>query len=218
MTSGTDMARARARMVERQLEARGIRDTRVLAAMRAVRRELFVPPDRKRQAYDDTALDIGEGQTISQPYIVALMLELARVSEGDRVLEVGAGSGYGAAVLARLARDVTAIERHSALVAAARRDLAAAGADTVEVVHGDGTQGLARHAPFDVIIVSAGGALPVALETQLSIGGRLVMPVGGSRHQSLKRITRRSARDFDEEDFGPVAFVPLVPEPAPGDD
>lgn len=212
MTSGTDMAQARARMVERQLVRRGIRDARVLDAMRAVPRELFVPTASRARAYADRALAIAAGQTISQPYIVALMLELARISAGDRVLEVGAGSGYGAAVLARLARDVTAIERQPRLVAAARANLAAAGVRNVEVVQGDGTQGLARHAPFDVIIVTAGGAVPMALEMQLAIGGRMVIPVGGSQQQSLKRITRRSATDFDEEDFGRVAFVPLVPE------
>lgn len=200
-------------MVERQLRRRGIRDGRVLAAMGAVPRELFVPQGVRGRAYDDTALPIAAGQTISQPYVVAMMLQLARITAADRVFEVGAGSGYGAAVMAHMARQVTAIERHRLLVAAARSNLDKAGIRHVAVIEGDGTRGLPRLAPFDAIVVSAAGPLPAALPAQLAIGGRLVMPRGTTAPQTLVRLTRRSATAFDEETFGPVAFVPLIAGP-----
>lgn len=202
-------AAARTRML-RELRARGINDPRVLDAMARVPRALFVPPAVRHRAYDDTALPIADGQTISQPYVVATMLALARIGPRDRVLEVGAGSGYGAAVMAQLAQHVTAIERHRRLVAQARANLARAGIQGVTVVAGDGTRGLARRAPFDVIIVSAGGDLPEALTQQLAIGGRLVMPRCYADGQRLVRITRAQDGTLGEEKFGAVSFVPLV--------
>lgn len=208
-----DTSALRARM-ERQLRIRGITDARVLAAMRAVPRELFVPEGSKARAYDDTALPIAAGQTISQPYVVAKMLEIAGIREADRVLEVGAGSGYGAAVMAQLARDITAIERHPSLVALARSNLARAGIRNATILAGDGTQGLLARAPFDVIVVSAGGAVPEALTEQLAIGGRLVMPRGDSEGQRLVCLTRAASGSLIEDDYGAVSFVPLVAAPA----
>jgi protein-L-isoaspartate(D-aspartate) O-methyltransferase len=208
------MATLRARMVEDQLARRGISDERVLAAMGAAPREVFVAPDLQAEAYEDFPLPIGEGQTISQPFIVALMLEAAEPKPGERVLEVGAGCGYAAAVMSRIAGRVFAIERLAALGTAAREHLAALGYDNVTIIVGDGTRGLAAEAPFDAIIVSAGGPdVPAALKAQLAIGGRLVIPVGMvERQQTLRKVTRTSETDFPEEDLGPVAFVPLIGE------
>ncbi len=202
---------ARNWMVEHQLVMRGITDERVLEAMHAVPRERFVPEQLLEFAYEDTPLPIAAGQTISQPYIVALMAEIAAIGPDDVVLEVGAGSGYAAAVMARLGGRVYAIERHAELVETARASLAAIGCRSVEVIHGDGTRGLPEHAPFDAIIVSAGGRrIPDALIEQLAIGGRLVIPVGPRRSQVLKKITRTSLGDVQEENHGLVAFVPLI--------
>jgi protein-L-isoaspartate(D-aspartate) O-methyltransferase len=208
------MAALRARMVEDQLARRGISDERVLAAMGAVPREAFVPPDRQAEAYEDCPLPIGERQTISQPFIVALMIEAAELKPGDRVLEVGSGCGYAAAVMGRIAGEVFGIERHAALGAAARDNLAALGIGNVTIVVGDGTKGLPDEAPFDAIIVSAGGPdVPPALKAQLAVGGRLVIPVGTvERQQTLRKVTRTSEAAFPEEDLGPVAFVPLIGE------
>lgn len=203
-------------MVEQQLRARGIKDARLLAAMEAVPRDLFVPPDLRARAYDDTALPIAEDQTISQPYVVAMMLEIARLSMSDRVLEVGAGSGYVAAVMAHLVRHVTSVERHPRLVALARSNLARAGIPNVAIVAGDGTRGLPHRAPFDVIVVSAGGALPEALTQQLAVGGRLVMPRGNASGQRLVRLTRGETGTLLAEDFGAVSFVPLVTDAQTG--
>lgn len=202
---------ARNWMVEHQLEGRDIRDERVLEAMRAVPRERFVPEHLMEFAYEDTPLPIAAGQTISQPYIVARMCEIAEIGPDDVVLEVGAGSGYAAAVIARLAGRVYAIERHTELVEAASASLAAIGCRNVEVIHGDGTRGLPEFAPFDAIVVSAGDRrIPEALIEQLAVGGRLVIPVGPRRSQVLKKITRTSLGDVQEENHGVVAFVPLV--------
>ncbi len=210
----TDFDQAREDMVTRQLAARGIADARVLAAMRAVRREAFVPDDLRGRAYDDGALPLGEGQTISQPYIVALMAEAATIAAGDRVLEVGTGSGYGAAVLAHLAAEVHSVERLAPLAADARERLRRQGCDNVRVHVGDGTRGWPPAAPFDAIVVTAGGPrVPAALRRQLAVGGRLVIPIGAARTmQTLLRITRIAEADFAEADLGPVAFVPLVGE------
>lgn len=206
-----DFTVARARMVEDQLVRRGIRDPRVLAAMRTVPRENFVEPGFEEAAYDDGPLPIGEGQTISQPFVVALMIEAAAVKPGDRVLEVGAGSGYTAAVISRIAGRVIAIERHQTLADAARRRLAALGYDTVEIIAGDGTLGRPDAAPFDAIVVSAGGPMiPDALRRQLAIGGRLVIPVGSSAGMTLEKLTRRGLDAYDDESLGAVMFVPLV--------
>lgn len=209
-----DLAQARDRMVERQLARRGIRDSYVLEAMREVPRETFVPEGLKEFAYEDTPLPIEAGQTISQPFIVGLMIEAAEVRPGDRVLEIGAGSGYAAAVMSRVADRVYAIERHDALTRLATERLRRLGYDNVEVRTGDGTRGWPEAAPFDAILVAAGGpAIPQALKDQLDIGGRLVMPVGESqREQTLIKVTRTSATHFEEEDLGGVMFVPLIGE------
>jgi len=207
----TGMLKQRQAMVARQLAGRGIRDERVLRAMGEVPRENFVPEGLKEFAYEDSALPIEAGQTISQPYIVAQMIELAEIGPRDIVLEVGAGSGYAAAVMGRLASRVLAIERHDVLVRTARERIAALGYDNVDIVEGDGTKGWPEAAPFDAILVAAGGpVVPPALKEQLKIGGRLIIPVSGAAHQVLTRIRRTGSETFDEESHGLVAFVPLV--------
>lgn len=210
----TDQAEARDRMVERQVARRGVRDDQVLEAMREVPREAFVPEGLQEFAYDDAPLPIEAGQTISQPYVVGLMIEAARLRPGDRVLEVGAGSGYAAAVLSRIADRVFAIERHEALTELARARLERLGYDNVELRTGDGTRGWAEAGPFDAILAAAGGpAVPQALKEQLDLGGRLVMPVGDEQDgQRLIRVTRISASHFEEDDLGGVRFVPLIGE------
>lgn len=201
----------RERMVATQLRGRGIRSAAVLAAMASVPREAFVERGYEDAAYDDTALPIAAGQTLSQPYIVALMAEAAEIGPGDKVLEVGAGSGYAAAVLGRLAAHVTAIERHAALAAGARRRLAALGVGNVDVVVGDGTLGWPAGGRFDAILVAASGPeVPPALKAQLADGGRLVMPVGEPRHQRLVKLRRHGEAGFEQEVIADVAFVPLV--------
>ena len=207
-----DFAGARQRMVETQIAHRGVIDMRVLGAMLDVPREAFVPEALRDHAYDDGPLPIEAGQTISQPYVVAVMIEAAGIDAGERVLEIGAGSGYAAAVISRIAAEVWTIERHGELAASAAARLLRLGYDNVAVRAGDGTQGWPEAAPFDAIIASAGGpAVPQALKEQLDIGGRLVMPVGDTpRAQSLIKVTRTSGVTFVEEDLGPVAFVPLI--------
>lgn len=209
-----DLNHARAGMVERQLAARGIRDDRVLGAMAEVPREAFVGEAMAEFAYEDSPLPIEAGQTISHPYIVGLMIQAAEVRPGDRVLEIGAGSGYAAAVLSRIARRVHAIERHDELARLARERLARLGYDNVEVRTGDGTRGWVEAAPFDAILAAAGGpAIPQALKEQLDIGGRLVMPVGETQDQQrLVKVVRRDAAHFEEEDLGGVRFGPLIGE------
>ncbi|HXX47587.1 MAG TPA: protein-L-isoaspartate(D-aspartate) O-methyltransferase [Myxococcota bacterium] len=210
--SSVDFADRRAQMVTLQLEARGVRDPRVLAAMREVPRHLFVSAEQVDLAYEDCALPIGEGQTISQPYVVAWMLEALALRADERALEVGAGSGYAAAILSRLARAVFAIERDPALVDAARRRLAAIGAANVELAAGDGSLGWPERAPFDAILVSAAAPrVPPALLEQLAAEGRLVGPVRSPQgDQSLLRIERRADGGLDTRDLGAVQFVPLV--------
>ena len=201
----------RTAMVERQLKARGIRDPRVLAAMAQVPRECFVAEKLRKFAYDDGPLPIGEGQTISQPYIVALMIEAARIAPGDRVLEVGAGSGYAAAVLSRIAGEVHAIERHASLADSAQARLRALGYDNVAISTGDGSGGLPDKAPFEAILVAAGSDnVPDPLRRQLAVGGRLVVPVGGAGLQSLLCVTRTGEGSWTENDLGGVRFVPLI--------
>jgi protein-L-isoaspartate(D-aspartate) O-methyltransferase len=204
----------RAAFVARQIERRGVRDPRVLAAMRAVPREVFVPRARRAEAYLDEPLPIGAGQTISQPYIVAVMIEALGLKGAERVLEVGAGSGYAAALLAQIAGEVLAIERIESLADLAAINLAAAGCRNVRVRHGDGSLGAPDAAPFDAILVSAGAPeVPRALVAQLAIGGRMVVPVGGDTgSQRLYRITRVSDGETREERLVPVRFVPLIGE------
>jgi protein-L-isoaspartate(D-aspartate) O-methyltransferase len=200
-------------MVNRYIRARGIRDPRVLAALATVPREAFLPAALAEFAYEDHPLPIQAGQTSSQPYIVALMTEALALGRGEDVLEIGTGSGYAAAVLARVARRVYTIERHAELADVARERLAALGYDNVEVRCGDGTLGWPEHAPYNAIVVAAGGPeLPQALLDQLAIGGRLVIPVGSSRSQTLVRVTRIGAQEFRREDLGAVMFVPLIGE------
>lgn len=201
----------RTQMVGRQLKARGIGNEHVLAAMADVPRERFIPEALREFAYEDGPLPIGEGQTISQPYIVARMIEAAEVSPGDRVLEVGAGSGYAAAVMSRIAAEVYAIERHGVLAEAAQRRLLENGYDNVVVMAGDGSLGLPDKAPFDAILVAAGGdKVPEPLKRQLAIGARLIVPVGDEAQQSLLCITRTGENAWSEDDLGGVRFVPLI--------
>lgn len=201
----------RSRMVSRDIAPRGVHDPRVLDAIAVVPRERFVPDDLAEHAYDDGPLPIGEGQTISQPFIVALMAQAADLRPGDRVLEIGTGSGYGAAVLSRLAAAVWSVERRAPLAARARRTLRDLGYGNVEVVVGDGTLGWPDAAPYDAVVVTAGApTVPDALVDQLAPGGRLVIPVGtASDRQELLRV-RATASGTSREELGSVRFVPLV--------
>jgi protein-L-isoaspartate(D-aspartate) O-methyltransferase len=198
-------------MVEVQIAGRGIVDERVLAALRSVPRERFVPERLAGQAYADRPLPIGAEQTISQPFVVALMAAAAELTDGDRVLEVGTGSGYGAAVLASVSGEVWTIERHRGLADAAELRLRGLGYDNVHVLCGDGTLGWPQVAPYDAIVVTAGGpSVPEALRSQLADGGRLVVPVGADRsNQQLIRV-RREGAEFRVDELGLVRFVPLV--------
>jgi len=209
-----DFARLRRQMVNTQLAARGIRDPAVLEAMRIVPREVFVPADKVQLAYADSPLPIGQGQTISQPYIVALMTEALELAPDERVLEIGTGSGYAAAVLSRIAKQVCTVERHSKLARTAEARFRQLGYDNIQVHVGDGTLGWAEHAPYDGIVVTAGGpALPEPLLDQLGVGGRLVIPVGPRRDlQELMRVRRSSENGYRQENLGSVRFVPLVGE------
>ena len=211
--SNEEQAERRRRMVDRDIRERGITDERVLEAMASVPRERFVPDELADAAYDDRPLPIGEGQTISQPYVVAAMAEAAEVTSASRVLEIGTGSGYGAAVLGRIAAEVWSIERHAALAETAAARLAALAPGTVHVVCGDGTLGLPEQAPFDAVVVTAAaGAVPETLVEQLVDGGRLIMPVGPvSGGQRLLRM-RRTGDAVAEDDLGAVRFVPLIGE------
>lgn len=204
-------AAERKRMVRRQIARRGVSDARVLEAMATVPRERFVAPDLARWAYQDGPLPIAEGQTVSQPYVVALMVEALELSPSDRVLEVGAGCGYAAAVLAQVAGAVFTVERHASLAAEARSRLAELGYCNVRVRHGDGTEGWREHAPYDAVAVAAGGPrVPPALRDQLRPGGRLVIPVGSADGQRLVRERRGEDGSFAREELGRVRFVPLV--------
>ncbi len=207
-----DFGALRQAMVDRQIAARGVRDRRVLEALGTVPREAFLPERLAEFAYDDTPLPIGEEQTISQPYVVALMAEALELNVGDRVLEIGAGSGYAAAVLSRIAHEVWTIERHESLAREARERMARLGYRNVHVIHGDGTLGWPEHAPYDAIVVAAGGPkVPQALLDQLAPGGRLVIPIGPDpRTQSLVRVRRRPDGTYAREDLGGVRFVPLI--------
>jgi protein-L-isoaspartate(D-aspartate) O-methyltransferase len=206
----SSLEEARARMVERQLARRGIRDERVLAAMARVPRELFVPETVRAYAYEDGALPIGHGQTISQPFMVATICELLELRGDERVLDVGSGSGYQAAVLAELAREVVTVERIPELAARAGDALAAAGYGRVEVLVGDGSLGAPDRAPFDAIAVAAAApAVPETLYGQLALGGRLVLPLGSRGGQDLVRVVRTEAGPVEEASLA-CRFVPLV--------
>jgi protein-L-isoaspartate(D-aspartate) O-methyltransferase len=204
-------AEQRARMVE-SLTVYGVRDPAVLAVMGTVPRERFVAPHLADRAYEDRPLPIGDGQTISQPYVVAAMTEALRLRRTDRVLEVGTGSGYAAAVLASLAAEVHSVECVENLAEAARRRLAELGYDNVRVHSGDGSLGWPERAPYDAIVVAAGGpSVPPSLVRQLAVGGRLVMPVGETRSsQRLVRVVRTGLETYERREMDEVAFVPLI--------
>jgi protein-L-isoaspartate(D-aspartate) O-methyltransferase len=200
----------REEMVEFQIRARGVRDERVLAAMRKVPRHFFVPENWERAAYEDRPLPIGEGQTISQPYIVAVMTEQLDLSPQDRVLEIGTGSGYQAALLAELAGTVISIERLPEIADRARENLARAGVTGVRVVVGDGTEGYPPEAPYDAVIVTAATPeIPGPLIDQLGKGGRLIAPVGPRECQDLIKLVKREGR-VEKIPLGGVCFVPLI--------
>jgi protein-L-isoaspartate(D-aspartate) O-methyltransferase len=214
-----DFLRARERMVTAQIAARGVHDRRVLDALRQVPRHLFVPEHVRHDAYDDRPLPIGEGQTISQPYIVAVMTEALAPRDTDRVLEIGTGSGYQAAVLAGLAGNVVTIERHERLAGRAAQVLADLGISNVQVVVGDGTEGYEAAGPYDRILVTAGApTVPATLKAQLAAEGRLVIPVGPAGFQRLV-LVERHGQNFTENEGEGCVFVPLVgrhgwPKPA----
>ena len=212
--AASSFASLRAGMVEQHIAARGVRDERVLEAMRQVPRELFLPKSLREFAYEDSPLPIGGEQTISQPYIVAFMAEALMLKGDERVLEIGSGSGYAAAVLSEIANEVFTVERLGPLADKAAATLADLGYDNVHVLHGDGTKGWVEHAPYDAIVVAAGGPqVPESLKEQLKIGGRLVIPIGpDQRAQELVRLTRVSAGEYRSEDIADVRFVPLIGE------
>ncbi|MGI9577685.1 MAG: protein-L-isoaspartate(D-aspartate) O-methyltransferase [Microthrixaceae bacterium] len=210
-TRDSKRAAERAQMVARTVEARGVRDQRVIDAIRSVPREAFVAEHQSRSAYEDHPLPIACGQTISQPYVVALMAEAASIESSDRVLEVGTGSGYGAAVLAHLASEVISVERHAALADNAQAALDESGIDNVTVIHSDGTAGHAAMAPYSAVVVTAAAPqVPTALVEQLADGGRLVMPIGREGRSQRLACMERHGDDLEERDLGAVAFVPLV--------
>jgi protein-L-isoaspartate(D-aspartate) O-methyltransferase len=202
------------RMVSQHLLARGIRDQAVVRAMREVPRESFLPPAMERFAYDDGPLPIEAGQTISQPYIVAYMIEALELQGDERVLEIGTGSGYAAAVLSLCAAEVFTVERIASLAQSAESRLQELGYHNVTVRLGDGTLGWPEHAPYHGIVVTAGAPeLPAALLSQLATGGRLVIPVGPTQHlQTLIRVRREGEQDYRREELCPVRFVPLIGE------
>lgn len=201
-------------MVRNQVERRGVRDPRVLRAMERVPREAFVPEGMRHRAYDDSALPIAGGQTISQPYVVGRMIESLRLEPEQRVLEIGTGSGYAAAILAELAARVDTVERLPELAEAAEGLLARLGCTNVHVHVGDGTLGWPEGAPYDAILVSAGAPdVPAPLAAQVAVGGLLVLPIGPSPHdQVLVRVHRRDETTWKRTSLGPVRFVPLVGE------
>jgi protein-L-isoaspartate(D-aspartate) O-methyltransferase len=213
-TTMTDYAAEREAMVERQLRGRGISDKQILDAFLEVPREAFVSTDYARSAYGDHPLPIEANQTISQPYIVALMIEAAGIARDEKVLEVGSGSGYAAAVISRIAGRVIGIERQHELVEIARERLARLHYDNVTIVEGDGTRGCADEAPFDAILAAASGShVPQSLIDQLADGGRLVMPVGSPGWpQELVKVTKRADGSVERQNLGGVRFVPLIGE------
>jgi protein-L-isoaspartate(D-aspartate) O-methyltransferase len=213
-TTMSDYAVEREAMVERQLRRRGITEPEILDAFRAVPREQFISPEYQHLAYGDHPLPIEANQTISQPYIVALMIQAAEIKPGDKVLEIGAGSGYAAAVISRIAGKVFGIERQHDLVEVARERLGRLGYDNVDIVEGDGTKGCRDHAPFDAILAAASGShVPRPLVEQLAPNGRIVMPVGEPGWvQELIKATKQEDGILQQENLGGVRFVPLIGE------
>jgi protein-L-isoaspartate(D-aspartate) O-methyltransferase len=210
MMTDQEFAKQREYMVREQIERRGIKDSLVLAAMRAVPRHAFMPPDQQHWAYSDGALKIGMGQTISQPYIVALMTELLALTGSETVLEVGTGSGYQAAVLAQIVSQVHTVERHESLAEHAQQKLTSMGIKNVQVHVGDGTLGLPEYAPYQgVIVTAAAPKVPKSLLGQLDDDGRLVIPVGGRYNQRLE-VWRREGAKHKKKAVTAVAFVPLL--------
>ncbi|MFL6726534.1 MAG: protein-L-isoaspartate(D-aspartate) O-methyltransferase [Sphingomicrobium sp.] len=209
-----DLTRERQDMVERHLKRRGIKEAHIIDAFLAVPREAFVSPEYEHRAYGDYPLPIEAGQTISQPYIVALMVQAAEIKESDHVLEVGAGSGYAAAVISRIAARVIGIERKHDLVELARERMQRLGYWNVEIVEGDGTKGCPDFAPYDAILAAASGShVPKSLIAQLSPGGRIVMPVGDPGSvQRLIKVTKGQDGTLEQENLGEVRFVPLIGE------
>jgi protein-L-isoaspartate(D-aspartate) O-methyltransferase len=208
-----DIQTQRDRMIAEHLERRGVKDGAVLQAMAEVPREAFLPEEMRDIAYQDAPLPIGAGQTISQPYIVAVMTELLEPRKGDRVLEIGTGSGYAAAVLSRIVQAVYTVERHPSLARGAQAAFDRLGYDNIHVREGDGTLGWPEESPFESIAVTAGAqGVPAALRQQLAVGGRLVIPVGPREVQELRRIRRSGKERYDEERLFAVRFVPLVGE------
>jgi protein-L-isoaspartate(D-aspartate) O-methyltransferase len=208
----SDYAALRARMVEDQIADRGVRDQQVLAALREVPREVFVPAELAARAYTDAPLPVAAGQTISQPYIVALMVEALALQPGDRVLDIGTGSGYAAAVMSRIVAEVYGVERHAALVDYALERFESLAYRNIHLRRGDGSLGWPEQAPFDAIMIAAAGPrIPMALRAQLTEGGRLVMPVGPEGGvQSLVRLIRTGPEDYRRETLCDVRFVPLI--------
>lgn len=205
-----NFARERKLMVELQIKARGVHDSRVLSAMAKVPRHLFVPPHERHLSYEDYPLSIGHGQTISQPFIVALMTEMLELKGNEKVLDVGTGSGYQTAILAELVKEVYSIDVVESLAANARDLLATLGYKNIFVETADGFKGLAAHAPYDAILVScAPTEIPKALCDQLAEGGRLVLPVGGFSHQQLVRVRKKNGKIITEPGVA-VAFVPMI--------
>jgi protein-L-isoaspartate(D-aspartate) O-methyltransferase len=210
----TDFAAEREEMVERQLRRRGISEPDILDAFRAVPREAFISPEQAHLAYGDHPLPIEANQTISQPYIVALMIQAAAIKPGDIVLEVGSGSGYAAAIIGRIAAKVVGIERQHELVEIARERMQRFGYGNVEIVEGDGTRGWTDGAPYDAILAAASGShVPEPLLAQLAPGGRIVMPIGGPGWvQELVKVTKQDDGVLRQENLGGVRFVPLIGE------
>ncbi|MBS2035940.1 protein-L-isoaspartate(D-aspartate) O-methyltransferase [bacterium] len=207
----SQFAQARQSMLDEQLIPRGIHDRAVLAALNLVPREEFVAPELAEYAYRDSPLGIEEDQTISQPYVVALMVQALELTSDSLVLEVGAGSGYAAAVMGQIAREVHSLERHPRLVQGAREVIARLGYGNVHIHQADGCQGWASRAPYDAIAVAAGGpCVPNSLRQQLKQGGRLLMPVGPRNEQTLIRLRRVGLNEYRQESLGQVRFVPLI--------
>jgi protein-L-isoaspartate(D-aspartate) O-methyltransferase len=210
----SDFATLRERMIDQQIAARGLDDPKLLAAFRAVPREDFISGDYADYAYQDSPLPIESGQTISQPYIVALTIDAAGIKPGDKVLEVGAGSGYAAAVIGQIAAQVIAVERHHELVEIAQKRMRQLAYPNVRIVEGDGTLGWPEEAPYDAIVAAASGShVPQSWIAQLKAGGRIVMPIGGPHEaQSLVKVTKEEDGTLRREDLGGVRFVPLIGE------